>query len=160
MTSSNPRLRFIDKSLSSPFYSTGGHAVAATHDIKLSTLRVAGEQGRCLHEMDVRLVTTALAPIRAVDQSPQAPKLHQCFWNHSALRLPDHFRRRKAVEQAKQRVSLFRAAAKHVAHRPGFLDATNGAVSCVSAGVCPSDLRPALQEPQEAARLAVLGQLV
>src|SRR5690348_6501840 len=103
MTSSNPRPFFM-RDLT--FDSSLGNSIAPAYNVKLSAARIAGQQGRSLHKMDVRSHSLATS-IRAINQTLQSTEPDQNSWNHPLALSIENSAGRKTVEPAVKLVSFF-----------------------------------------------------
>src|SRR4030095_7319126 len=88
---------------SSAFDSPRCNAVTSTNDIKLISLRVAGEPRRPLHKMDVGSSASLCSLVGAVDQAAQIAEMHQHLRNAPLAGRANNPRRVEAMEEMKSR---------------------------------------------------------
>lgn len=86
---------------SSAFDASRGNAVTSTYDVKLGSLRVAGEPRILLHEVNVGSLASRCSFVGAVDQAAQIAEMNQHLRNESPAGRANNFRRLEAMEEMK-----------------------------------------------------------
>jgi hypothetical protein len=91
---------------SSAFDSSRCNAVTSTNDVKLGSLRVAGEPRSPLHKVDVGSPASLCSFVGAVNQAAQIAEMNQHLRNESPAGRANNPRRIEAVKEMKARSRL------------------------------------------------------